>query len=232
MRSTDKQPAGAQLKGAAHANLSCMMREHKNSGGFSLVELLISMMVGLLILFFVYESFTIHSRHFKTQELKAEMLQNARVGLDLIVRELRMAGYDPTGTLNRCTGTNTAANTPCVGITDIAADSISFVADLNGNGKLGGGGGDPDEHISYNLYSDGGIMYLGRTSQGSLQPAVMNISALSFNYYDGSNQTTTNLALIRKLRVSITARAAAPGMDNVYQTITLSADVVPKCLAY
>jgi type IV pilus assembly protein PilW len=210
-----------------------MMHEHNNPiGGFSLVELLISMLVGLLILFAVHESFTVHNRHFKTQELNVEMVQNARVGLDFIVRELRMAGYNPTGTLNYCAGTNTATNTPCAGITSAAGNSISFAADLNGNGNLTADNTNPDENITYTTYTEGGVMYVGRTCQGTRQPVVMNISALSFNYYDGSNQTTTNLALIRKIRVSVTARAALPDRNNVYSTITLSSDIVPKSLAY
>ena len=216
----------------AHAKLSCIMHEHNTIGGVSLVELLVSMTIGLLILFSVYESFTVHNRHFKTQELNAEMVQNARVGLDFIVRELLTAGYNPADTLNSCVGTNTATNTPCVGITSIANNSISFTADLNGNGNLTPDDTNPNENITYNIYSSGGVMYLGRTCNDTLQPAVMNISALSFNYYDGSDQTTTNLALIRKIGVSVTARTAAPGLNNAYKTMTLSSDIVPKCLPY
>jgi type IV pilus assembly protein PilW len=228
MRPTDKQPAGAQLKGAARADLPSIMHGHNKSVGFTIVELLISMMVGLLILFAVYETFTVHNRQFKTQELSVEMLQNARVGLDFIVRELRMAGYNPADTLNLCTGTNTAANSPCVGITSIAANSISFTADLNGNGNLTADDTNPDENITYDINNS----VMRRTSNGTLQPVVMNISALSFTYYDGSNQTTTDLALIRKIRISITAQATAPGVNNAYQSITVSSDIVPKALAY
>lgn len=217
---------------AAHANRSFLRTAHNNSGGFSLAELLVAMLIGLLILFAVYEAFTVQNRNFKTLAINAEMVQNASVGLDLIVRELRMAGYNPTDTLNLCQGTNTATNTPCAGITAIAGNSISFTADLNDNGNLTPNSTNPDENITYNVYNSGGVMYLGRTANGSLQPVVMNITDLSFNYYDGSNQTTTNLALIRKLRVSITAQTAQPVLNNVYQTITFSSDIVPKCLTY
>jgi prepilin-type N-terminal cleavage/methylation domain-containing protein len=215
---------------AALAKPSRSMHENNEIKGFSLVELLVSMMIGLLILFSVYQAFTIQSKNFKTQEINAEMLQNARVGIDFIDRELRMAGYNPTRTLNYCTGTNTATITPCVGITSAAGNSISFTADLNGNGNLTPDNTNPNENITYTVYTSGGVMYLGRTVNGTQQPVVMNISSLTFNYYDGSNQTTTNLALIRKIRVSVAARAASPDMKNVYRTITLSSDIVPKSL--
>jgi len=201
----------------------------KNSEGLSIVQLLISMSVGLLILYSVYESFTIQNRHFKKQELKVEMLQNATIGLDLITRELRMAGYNPTSTLNNCIGTGTATNTPCVGITAAAADSISFTADLNSNGNLTADDTNPNENVTYNIYSSGGVSYLGRTANGVTQPLAMNISNLSYTYYNGSNQLTTNLALIRKIRISLTAGTAAG--ESTSQPITISADLVPKGLA-
>jgi len=199
-----------------------------NSKGFTIAELLVSMMIGLLILFSVYNIFTNQIRQFKTQSVGLEMLQNARVGLDFIVRELRIAGYSPTGALPACQGTNTATNTPCVGLTAIAGGSISFTADLDGDGSLTPDDTNPDENITYAVYADGGVLCLGRTANGSRQPAVENISALSFNYYDGSNQTTTNLARIRKISVSLTARASIPDVNKVYKTITFSSDVVPR----
>lgn len=217
---------------AALTNPSRMMHEHKKSGGFSLVELLVAMMIGLVILFSIYQAFTIQSKNFKTQELNAEMMQNARVGLDFIARELRMAGYNPAGTLNHCAGTNAATNTPCAGITSAAGNSISFTADLDGDGNLTPDDTNPNENITYTTYTSGGVLYLGRTCNGTQQPVVMNIPTLSFIYYDGSNQTTTNLALIRKIRVSVTARTAIPDMKNAYRTVTLSSDIVPLSLAY
>jgi type IV pilus assembly protein PilW len=232
MRAEDRLETRAQLMCAAIDKPSYSMREYNNIGGFSLVELLVSMMVGLLILFAVYQAFTIQNRNFKTQETNAEMLQNARVGIDFIGRELRMAGYRPTGTLNPCAGTNTASNPPCAGITSADVNSIGFTADLNGNGNLTPDDTNPNENITYTVYTSEGVMYLGRTVNGTQQPVVMNISSLTFTYYDGSNQTTTNLALIRKIRVSVTARAALPDMKNVYRTVTLSSDIVPQSLAY
>jgi type IV pilus assembly protein PilW len=232
MRPKDRLETGAQLMGAAHANPSCVMRAHDKICGFTLVELLVSMLVGLLILYFVYNAFTIHNQQFNAQELGVEKLQSARVGLDFVMRELRLAGYNPTGNLTACKGTNTATNTPCAGIVAIANNSISFTADLNGNGNLTPDGANPDENITYDVFTSGNETYLGRTSNGVRQPLAMNITALSLNYYDGSNQITTNLSLIRKIRVSVTARAATSGVNKAYQTLTLSSDIVPRSLAY
>lgn len=190
--------------------------------GFTLVELLIAMVVSMFVVTAAYNVFILQSRHFSIEELKAEMLQNARAGLDVMAREILMAGYNPGGTIAACTGTTNATTTPCVGITSVSASAISFTADLNGDGDLA----DSNENITYDVYSSGGKSCLGRTSNGSRQPAVENISVLSFTYLDGSNVATTNLAIIKKIRISVTAITSRTDVTP----ITLSMDIVPRNL--
>ncbi len=64
-------------------------------GGFSLIELLVAMAIGLLILGAMYGVFNLHGKAFGIQEQIAEMQQTARVAMDIMTREIRMAGYDP-----------------------------------------------------------------------------------------------------------------------------------------
>ena len=220
------------------------MNEKKRVQGFSLIELLIAMSVGLVVLISAYNLFTTQSTHFSMQEQRAEMLQNARAGLDLMTREIRMAGYNPMGSpdpcispdICSCKGTNNATNTPCVGITSAAAATLSFSSDLDGSGTLTPDGTNPNENenITFDVYSSeasGGKPCLGRKSNnGSKQPVVENISALSFTYLDANNNVTTNLALVQKIRVSITAQTAKPDVNQTYPTITLSSDIVPRNL--
>ncbi len=208
------------------------MKEKNSEQGFTLIELLLAMLIGLVVLISTYGLFTFQSRHFSMQEQKAEMLQNARAGLDLMTREILMAGYNPntTGGLLPCTGTNNATNTPCVGITSAAASTLSFSSDLDGDGSLTADSTNPNENITFDVYTSGGKPSLGRTSNGSKQPVVENISALSFTYLDANNSATTNLALVKKIRVSITAQTAKPNVNQTYPTIVLSSDIVPRNL--
>jgi type IV pilus assembly protein PilW len=206
------------------------MNKQKSVQGFSLVELLLAISIGLIVLLSSYTLFTIQSRHFNIQEYKAEMLQNARAGLNFMMREILIAGYNPAGSLASCTGINNATNTPCVGITSAAADTLSFSSDLNGNGNLTADGTNPNENITFDVYTSGGKSSLGRTSNGSKQPVVENITALSFVYLDASDTITNNLALVQKIRVSITAQSAKPDVNQTYPTITLSSDIVPRNL--
>ena len=63
--------------------------------GFTLVELMIAMAIGLVVLGAMYGIFTMHNKTFGTQEQIAEMQQNARATMDMMTREIRMAGYNP-----------------------------------------------------------------------------------------------------------------------------------------
>jgi type IV pilus assembly protein PilW len=206
------------------------MNKKNTAKGFSLLELLIAMLIGLIVLLSTYGLFSIQSRHLSMQEQKAEMLQNARAGLDLMTQEILMAACNPTGSLAACTGTNNATNTPCVGLTAISSSTLSFSSDLDGDGNLTADSTNPNENIMYDVYTSGGKSCLGRTSNGSKQPVVENISALLFSYLDASNNVTTNLALVKKIRVSITAQAAKPNINQTYPTVILSSDVMPRNL--
>jgi len=211
-----------------------MRRDH--SPGFSLVELLIAMAVGLIILGAMYGLFTIQSKQLGTQDVVAEMQQNARIAMDIVTRDVRMAGYNPSGTLTRCTGTTPTASTTCVGIRTAAANTISFTTDLNGNGSLTAGTANPNENIVYDRYLSSGVYALGRTSNGVKQPVIEYLDLLSFSYLDANGAATTNLANIRE--VQITIRTIASKMDPAYtanggyRTYTLTAKAAPRNLAF
>jgi prepilin-type N-terminal cleavage/methylation domain-containing protein len=224
-----------------------------NNRGFTLVELMIAMAVGLIVLGAVYALFTVQSKHLATQEQLAELHQNARVAIEMMVREISMAGYNQTTdpatitAVNRCTGTTTASNTPCAGITNAAADTIGFVADINGNGNTTAGETNPSENIVYDRYhsetSPAGVYSLGRTSNGSKQPAVEYVESLDFKYYPAEGEAipaneTHILKDIRRVKITIVARTAKedPNYTDAthgdhYRRYTLSSFAFPRNLA-
>ena len=147
-----------------------------------------------------------------------------------------MAGYNPSGTLTRCTGTTPTASTTCVGIRTASANSISFTTDLNGNGSLTAGSANPNENIVYDRYLSSGIYSLGRTSNGVKQPVIEYLDLLSFTYLNANGAATTNLDSIREIQITI--RTIASKMDPAYtvnggyRTYTLISKVAPRNLAY
>ena len=202
--------------------------------GFTLIELMIAMAVGLVLLAAVYSVFLVQNKELRNQEQITEMQQNARMAMEMMSRDLMMAGYGPS-TLTRCTGTTPTtkpASSPysCLGIGVANINFVSLSADLNGNGVLT----DAGENLTYDRYESptgSGNYALGRTSNGTKNPVVDNVSALTFTYYKADGTVTDDLSLIRNIKISITTRTANvdPSTGN-YREFTLTSTVTPRNL--
>lgn len=201
-------------------------QSRKSDAGFTLIELLIAMAVGLVVLGATYGVFILHSKTFGNQEQIAEMQQNARAAMDIMTREIRMAGYDPLGSAG-------------AGIVSAASDSINFTLDItstSGPDAPDGDTDDPNENITYSLYTVDGIQKLGRKSTAGAvnQPVAEHIQSLAFQYWDANGNTTATVANIRRIRVTITGKTAKPDPDyspnSGYRTYTLTSVITPRNL--
>jgi type IV pilus assembly protein PilW len=198
--------------------------------GFTLIELLIALAVGSLLLTGIYNFYITQSKIHAVREQVAEMHQNARIGMALMTREIRMAGYDPTGQA----GAAIIAATPT---------SIQVTIDLNEDGVIGGATG-PDEDLTYLLYDSGGDgdLDLGRKpGGGSTDPVAENFASLAFSYTltDGTvtdSPSAEELSQIRQVKIVLTAQTAWPDSnypDNGgHRTYTLQSVITPRNLAY
>jgi len=159
-----------------------------NKSGFTLVELLIVMAITGIVTGAVFTAFKSQQKSYGVQEQVVEMQQNLRAGMDLMVREIRMAGYSQGasgfGIIDiqpRNIGNN-------VDTTIAGNGSFQFTADLDDNGTLGG-----NETISYSvcdfpiITGGDGINDLGRNSGGGRQQLAENIQALGFAYAFDAN---------------------------------------------
>ena len=163
--------------------------------GFTLIELLIVLAITGIVSAAIFSSFQSQQKSYITQENVAAMQQNLRAGMDMMVREIRMAGYDPTGK-------------DIAGIESAVSNVITFSIDGNGEEDTD----DSNEYITYSLYTSNGIQKLGRKSVITAvanQPVADNIEALEFFYtLADSSQTLTpaDLTAIRSVRVTMLAR--------------------------
>lgn len=197
----------------------------KQQIGFTLIELLISLAIGSLLLTGIYNFYITQSKIHAVREQVAEMHQNARIGMALMSREIRMAGYDLMG----CN---------CAGIFTPTADTIRVKMDLNEDGDVD----DPDEDITYSLYDSGGDgdLDLGRKpGGGSNDPAAENVESLAFEYMLADGSTTVSPvdpSQIRRVQIVLTARTAWPDQkypkNGGYRTYTLRSVITPRNLAY
>jgi len=192
----------------------------KSTQGFTLLELMVAMGIGLVVLAGLYNLFTTQNKSFSAQELIVEMQQNGRAAMDMMATEMRMAGYDPAHL-----GTSASFY-----ITSAAAQSMTFKQNLNGDTDLD----DNNENITYGY--DSTNLRINRNTGGGAQPYAENIEALNFSYYDAAGATTATLDNIRKIKIEIRARTARSDPDystnGGYRTFTLTSYVTPRNLAY
>jgi len=190
--------------------------------GFTLVELLISMTIGLIILAALSSTFLMQRKIYDVQEQIVEMVQTARAAMDMMTREIRMAGYDPTG----------------AGFDGITydADQLEIKADMyetNNTGNPDGDTDDSNEHIKYTMDSDYPFE-IRRNTGGGRQEFALNIQSFTFEYLDSAGNATTTTADIRQIRITIKARTSKADADysanNGYRTHTLTSLITPRNL--
>ena len=63
------------------------------SRGLTLIELMIALSIGMVVLGALTSTFILQRKAYRTQEQVIEMTQIARAAMDMIGREVRMAGY-------------------------------------------------------------------------------------------------------------------------------------------
>jgi type IV pilus assembly protein PilW len=194
-------------------------KQDLKAAGFTLSEMMVSMAIALAVLAGIAKTFTVQTRQNSAEEQIGQMQQNVRGALDLMLREIQMAGYKPAGgTFN--------------GIHTSTATTLRIKLDLDGTGVETDGATDD---ISYTFDSAAG--HILRTLNNGASSTVLadNVSAFSFSYLDANGAATTTSAEVRRVAVNITARTAKPDPsfpnNNGYRTYQLSAHVTPPNLA-
>ena len=185
--------------------------------GFTLVELLAAMVPALLVLGAVTSTLIMQNRSHEQQAQIVEMQENVRAGMQMMTRELVMAGYDPTRTIG-------------AGIVSAGPSSIRFTMDLNGDGDVF----DSNEDVTYGLDATDKQLTRKSTAVDTATPLAENIQALLFTYYDSNNSTTSDVGKIRRITIQLLAKTRKPDPNylgnNGYRTRTLSSDVSPRNL--
>jgi Tfp pilus assembly protein PilW len=179
-----------------------------------------------------YSVYQVQLNTVMVQESRQEAQEYARSILHVMVREVRNAGYTPTGA-------------SCAGIVAANSQSIQFRSDLNGDGDCS----DTEEDITYSY--DAGAKEITRVAAGSAAQTLTdaNATALQFSYFP---QNCTNnfstpvggggalcpstaggnagvLTSIKRISVSITIQSKHPNTDfgggQISATMVSNADL-------
>ena len=194
-----------------------------NQRGVTLVELLIALALGLLTVGAVYAVYLEQVKRQIVHEDVLAMQQTARAALDMMAREIRMAGYDPMG-VNR----DVDSSNDFHGLTYHPTE-LHIRTDLNGNGRPT----DSKESIVY-LYDNKTSTLRRKVGKGGRQPVAEHIEAFTFSYRDALGHSTTHAPSIRAVDVQVTARTAHADRQHPenegYRTFTLRSRIVPRNL--
>ncbi len=196
-----------------------------NEQGFTILELVVGLAISLILMGIAVKIFLVQQKAYNVQGQLSEMQQNIRAATDMIVRETKMAGYNPTAL-------------PFVGIgNNSSATSIQIFADYDGTDTTG-----PNEDITYKYYGDPDFQIKRKGSTGgSFQPLAENITGFTVLYFDATGPPdigTSTPADIRQIQITVTGRTAKVDPDRKrvdgvgYRYGTLTTFVTPENLDF
>ena len=207
--------------------------------GFTIVEVLVALSIFLLILMGIMQVFEPSNLAYQTSQRKLDVQQNGRVAMDVMVRQIRMAGYFPENI-----DTNTANDqTNSVEIATNAA--LAVAGDLDGSGATN----------AFFFCLDSGGLRRVRGARGAAASYTCSngevlaeaVTSLGFAYYDANNNpvpnppatpyqldaqavgaapsfvNTVQRGAVRRIVITLTARETVPNQPA--QTYTLTSDV-------
>ncbi|MFQ5597025.1 MAG: PilW family protein [Nitrospiria bacterium] len=174
----------------------------QNQGGYTLIELMLSLGISSVLLYGIHGVLMGQQKAYVQQEQIVEAQEGLRIAATLMNREIRMAGYNPTGTAD-------------AKIVTAEKEKIHITSDLDGNGDTIGS----NENITYAVYTKDGIKKLGRTVNGSKAPVLEHLESLEFVYRkadgtplalkpDGTLVDPAQISQVKKIEIILTARTA------------------------
>ncbi len=201
----------------------------KREDGFTLPEMMVTITIMILVLFALYNIFDMSLKTFSFGNDKVEAVENARLGMEKMEREIRAAYPYNKGAVG-----TTAPDTHL--FDTWTATEIEFGNDLNGDRQIRCRAREC-ETVTYRVYrTAGGTYALGRadSSSGRLQPVVEYVdyvsatdTGLKFRYFrsDGSTEVVPGSgdeSDIAMVRIELKIRVEGGDKDG---TQTLTTDV-------
>lgn len=161
---------------------------------YTLVELMVALSVASIFVTATLMIVNTAARNYYAQERVSDAQQSLRAGLDLMARDIRMAGYDPMAV--------SQGSKSRFGILSATNTMIQISADLNADREDNGG----VENLTY--YYDAENRRLRRKEGGNAYPQtfIENVSALNFRYFDATGDPVTDLDEVVAVEMTLTVK--------------------------
>ena len=211
-------------------------KKSKTTGqqGFTLVDILVGLAIASVLMVAMVSLFTSMGRSYTTQNVAADVQHIARAGVDLMVRQIRMAAFDPTGTaaagivndFNELSGFH-AAHDGEIAPTD--ATNFAFTIDADMDGRIdhcvdnsGVNCIAEDDNVENEMFAfriNNGVLQRYRAANPQWEGLTENnVSALQFTYFDAAGIETTAVDAIRAVEISMTVQLPAGRGGTVSRT--------------
>lgn len=166
--------------------------------GFTIVEFLIACALLSLLMAAMVKSFSLVDHWYTAQNAAANLQQVVRTGMDIMTKNIRMAGYNPF----QLTG---------VGIhEDSSENSIQFSYDEDADGVLA------DEEVITFFHEDN---QLKRQIRDGIRVGIIdNVTDLTFTYLDADDSVTADPGAIKTVEISMTVTEPAGPRQTISRT--------------
>ena len=192
----------------------------REEGGFTLPEMLVTILLMLVVMSALYSIFNMSLRVFSFGNDKVEAVENARLGLEKMEREIRAAyPYNKAGI------GGPVNNTVIAGGVANPSTSISFGNDTNGDHKIT----TPNEEITYRLSGSApySLLRANPSNETSPDPVVESVKAngLTFRYLDKNGNPVTIDSEISRVRIKLEIEIDRRNLGKRTQTLTTDVDL-------
>ncbi len=180
--------------------------------GFTLAELVLALAMMIIVMTAIISLLVSLTRVYTAQNVSAGVQQVTRAGINIMTRDIRMAGLNPLK-MNQ------------IGILEASVDKIRFQHDANGSGAIEL---DQDEDIAYLLNSSHQLIRQKDGNSRSNKSLINHVKDLTFRYIDKHNDETNVLNEIQSVEISLMVQE--PAGNNTFINRTYSTRVICRNL--
>jgi prepilin-type N-terminal cleavage/methylation domain-containing protein len=167
----------------------------KKQGGMTLIELLVAMVIGAILIGAIYRVFISQQKIFAVQQDVVDMQQNARLAIDRMTREIRMAGFGAVANVEIRVAGFGADPLPPISLDTPVPGALTIVEAGNEAAKLTSLAARPDNQITVSTLTDG----LGNALFDSNTKKYVSIDGLECHEITSIDSKTNTITLKDKV---------------------------------
>jgi len=173
------------------------VRIASGTGGFTVTELVLALAIMMMVMAAMVSLLISLNRAYTAQNVIAGVQQVTRAGINIVTRNIRMAGLNPLK-INR------------IGLLEASVNKIRFQHDTNGSGTIET---DQNEDIAYLLNANHQLIRQNDGNSRSNKSLIDHVTDLTFKYFNRDNVETSIFDDIHTVEISLTVREPA-GKDK------------------